>query len=137
MTLTEFFTYLGAPLVNQRWSWGGVRPSDGAVFLRVWQDEGRKLDGSSYTQVTFTKFFADNNSSLGYAERLQHIESIRSGQPSYMIMCVARDTGASPREVAMFNRDDIFVGGRLVEIDGDYWLERINRLPASALKARS
>jgi hypothetical protein len=136
MTLTDFFTYLGAPLVNQRWSWGAVRPGDGAVFLRVWQDEGRKIDGSWYTQVTFTKFFSENAASLGYAERLEHISAIRGGKSSYMIMCLARDPAASPREVSKFNRDDIFVGGRLIEIEGDCWLERINRLPVSALRTK-
>jgi hypothetical protein len=56
VTLTEFFAYLEAPLANQRWSWGAVRPSDGAVLLRVWQDEQRKMDGPWLTQVTFTEF---------------------------------------------------------------------------------
>jgi hypothetical protein len=96
MTLTDFFTYLGAPLVNKRWSWGAVRPSDGAVFLRVWQDEGRKMEGSWFTQVTFTKFSAENIASLGYAEGLEHIASIRDGKPSYMIMCLARDIVREP-----------------------------------------
>lgn len=137
MTLTEFFTYLGAPIVNQRWSWGGVRPNDGAVFLRVWQDEGRRIEGIWYTQVTFAKFFSQNQSSLGYAEGMQHIASIRSGKPSYMVMCLAHDTDANPREVAKFNRDDIFVGGRLIEIEGDYWLERSNRLRVSTFREKS
>jgi hypothetical protein len=135
MTLTNFFAYLGAPLVNQRWSWGAIRPSDGAVFLRVWQDEQRKIEGNWFAQVTFTKSFAENTPSLGYAERSAHVESIRDGKPSFMVMCVARDTEASPRQVANFNRDDIFVGGRLIEVDNDCWLERVNRLPVSAIRA--
>lgn len=134
MTLTDFFAYLGAPLVNQRWSWGAVRPGDGAIFLRVWQDEERKIEGSWFTQITFTKFFAENPTSLGYAERLEHIACVRGGKPSYMVMCLARDKDANPREVAKFNRDHIFVGGRVIEIDGDCWLERVDRLPISAVR---
>jgi hypothetical protein len=36
------FEKLGAPLKNTVWSWGGVR-ADGAIFLRVWEDEKRKI----------------------------------------------------------------------------------------------
>ena len=137
MTLTEFFAYLEAPLANQRWSWGAVRPSDGAVLLRVWQDEQRKMDGAWFTQVTFTEFSKENPSSRGYAERLGHVELIRSGAPSYMVMCQARDVHANPREVASFDRNDVFVGGRLVDIEGDYWLERSARRPASSIRLKA
>ncbi len=49
MSQAELFETLGAPLKNVRWSWGGVRKSDGAVFLRVWQDGTKKSMGN----VTF------------------------------------------------------------------------------------
>lgn len=137
MTLTDLFSYLGTPLANQRWSWGAVRISDGAVFLRVWQDEQRKIDGSWFTQITFTEFSKANPSNLGYAERLKHVELIRSGSPSYMVMCQARDIGANPREVASFDRNDVFVGGRLIDINGDYWLERSARRPVSVVRSKA
>lgn len=34
MAQTQSFEWLGAPLVNTRWSWGAVR-RDGIVFLRT------------------------------------------------------------------------------------------------------
>jgi hypothetical protein len=71
MTLTGLFASLGAPLANQRWSWGAVRPTDGAVILRVWQDEGRKIDGAAFTQITFMGPSEASASNLGYAERLK------------------------------------------------------------------
>lgn len=132
MTLPDLFAYLGAPLANPRWSWGAVRPADGAVFLRVWQDEQRKIAGAGFSQVTFDHFFNDNPSNLGYIERLKHVERVRNGASSYLLMCLARDVHASPREVASFDRNDIFVGGRLVEAEGNYWLERCARRPLSA-----
>jgi hypothetical protein len=136
VTLTDFFAYLGAPLHNQRWSWGAVR-LDGAVFLRVWQDEQRKIDGSWFTQVTFRNFFNDNPSNLGCLERLKHVELVRSGAPSFMVMCLAKDVAASPREVASFDRNDVFVGGRLIEVEGNHWLERVARRPGSAVRFAS
>jgi hypothetical protein len=136
MTLTELFTYLGAPLANSRWSWGAVRPDDSAIFLRVWQDEQRKVDGRWYTCVSDCQPVATKPIQLGSAERNQHVDLIRGGAPSYLVMCRARDKTAQPRAVADFDRNDVFVGGRLVDLDGNWWLERTARKPISAVRLR-
>ena len=104
------------------------------MFLRVWQDEQRKMEGVCFTQVTFRDFFQGNPSNLGYLERLKHVELVRDGAPSYMVMCLAKDVHANPREVASFDRNDVFVGGRLIEVDGNYWLERSARQPVSSVR---
>jgi hypothetical protein len=137
VTLSELFTSLGAPLANQRWSWGAVRKSDGAVFLRVWQHEGRTVDGLRVTQVSFGEFFKRDPANLGCAERLGHLELVRNGSPSYMIMCLARDPTATRRVIKSFDRDSVFLGGRLVDIDGDLWLERADRLPITKARIAS
>jgi hypothetical protein len=52
--ITRFFDDLGAPLTNMQWSWGAVR-SDGAVFVRVWEDEitaGRSCYSDDTVQPT-------------------------------------------------------------------------------------
>ena len=49
---SELLRRLGAPILNVVWSWGAVRPADGVVFLRVWQDRERKVDGKWYTMLT-------------------------------------------------------------------------------------
>ena len=134
MTITDLFRYLGAPLANQRWSWGSVRPTDGAVFLRVWQDESRKLEQGSYSQITFAEFFRANPSNVGYVERTKHVELIRAGAPSFMVMCVAADPKANPRKIARIDRNDVFVGGALRDVDGDWWLERTERRPIAAVR---
>jgi hypothetical protein len=136
MTITDFFSSLGAPLTNQRWSWGAVRPSDGTVFLRVWQDEERKVGGAWFTKITFTEFFKSNPGNLGYLERLKHVDLLRAGARSGMVMCKARDVHASVRTVASFDRNDMFEGGRLVEIEGDCWLERAARRPVSNFRPK-
>jgi len=127
ITLTELYNFLGAPLANQRWSWGAVRPSDSAVILRVWQDECTALDGNHVVQVTFSDWSAEHPGNLGHAERLTHLELIRTGAPAYMIMCNAADTEASPRKVAAFNDREFFARGRILKHCGDQWLERKGR----------
>ena len=135
MTLTQLFTFVGAPLANNRWSWGAVRPKDGAVFLRVWQDECRAIDGMQMVQITFHKWFMDNPGNLGYTERLKHINLIRGGAPSYMVMCEAVDIKASPRTVKSFNDREIFIGGKLTDHAGDSWLQRVERRPVGKVRA--
>ena len=128
MSLTQHFEKLGAPLTNSRWSWGAVRPSDGVLFLRVWQDQKVRLDGNNHMRVTHHAAYKGNETSLGYVERLAHIELVRQGAKVYMIMCIAKDPKAVPRSVASFIADDIFVGGNIVDHEGDTWIEQAGRL---------
>ncbi len=128
MTQSDLFVLLGAPLANTRWSWGSVR-ADGAVFLRVWEDRTRKHDGASYVQVTHTKKYKNNPNNPGYRERLKQVELVRQGALCYMIMCEAVDVNAIPRQVKKFNNDDVFVGGNIVQIDDDWWIELLHRMP--------
>ena len=51
MTQEDLFATLGAPLANVRWSWGAVRPADGAVILRVWKDNVQTHDGREYVRI--------------------------------------------------------------------------------------
>jgi hypothetical protein len=36
-----------------------------------------------------------------------------------MVMCQAEDVEAVPRSIKSFNRNELFVGGELLELDGD------------------
>lgn len=129
MSQKELFKKLGAPLVNARWSWGAVRESDGAVLLRVWQDEIKKHNGRLFMRITANDYFQNNDpSNLGWQERLRHIDLIRNGIASYMIVCVAKDVSAIPREVQSFNKNEVFQGGQLIDADGDTWLELGERI---------
>ncbi len=133
MHLSELFRSLDAPLVNIRWSWGAIRSSDGAVFLRVWQDQTKRLSGHLWVQVTDSETF-EGEASAGHEERLQHIDRIRGGARSYMIMCSATELGVIPRCIAMFNHLEIFVGGELKIMNGEWWLEAVRRLPLAAVR---
>lgn len=128
MSLTQHFNKLGAPLKNSRWSWGSVRDSDGVVFLRVWQDRKVRLDGKTYMMVTHHAAYVGNESSPGYKERLAQVASVRAGSPVYMIVCIVEDPDARPRKIKSFIADDLFVGGEVIEYDGDIWIEQAGRV---------
>lgn len=68
MTQSAFFAMLGAPLHNVRWSWGAVRPEDGAVFLRVWTDRMRPRDDVQFVQVTHNHAFLTNPRKAAHQE---------------------------------------------------------------------
>lgn len=134
MSLSGYFERLGAPLANVRWSWGAAR-DDGSVVLRVWQDGTIRKDGKMLVRLTHLEKYGDDrgNDNLGYVERLQHVDLIRQGARSYLVMCLAKDPSASPREIKSFNNDEVFVGGDLQTIDGEAWVEVVSRVPASAV----
>lgn len=89
-TITQHFANLGAPLANPLWSWGAVRKSDGLVILRVWNDEKLTIDGRLFRKLADPEFAT----SLGYAERLEHLEMIRGGKPGFMVIVTAKDPDA-------------------------------------------
>ncbi|MDQ7968574.1 MAG: hypothetical protein REI95_02935, partial [Oxalicibacterium faecigallinarum] len=133
---SALFKELGAPLNKHMWSWGSVRETDGAVFLRVWQDGTKKMierGGRYYTWVTDV---VDADQSLGANERRAHVEMIRGGRDSYMIMCQAVDDEAKVRDIAGFNEDELFLGGELWEFDGAIWLEHTGRVQVRDIRQK-
>jgi hypothetical protein len=44
-------------------------------------------------------------------------------------MCVAKDIDAKPRKIKSFNSSEVFLGGELMERDGETWIERNARVP--------
>ena len=136
--IAKFFLSLGAPLKNIRWSWGAIHPVDGAVFLRVWQDRKFVENRVMFMMVTHNEMYQgidDNN--LGYCERREHIAAISVGAPCYMVMCLAVDPSASPRQIKSFNSVDLFVGGGIVERDGDSYIQVKERIPVLKVLHRS
>ena len=134
MSLTDLFDKLGAPLANQRWSWGGTR-EDGTVFLRVWQDRKKKLDGKWFMMITHHSAYIDNPDSLGYQERLRHVQAVKEGATCYMVMCLADNPEDRPRQIKSYDKNDVFLGGDVREADGDTWLELKERVPIKSLAA--
>ena len=126
VTITEFFKRIGAPLANPRWSWGGVA-KDGTVILRAWQDGLRTIGDKKYFRLTNHSFFKGSENNHGYQERIRHVDLVASGAACLLVMCLAKDPKAHPREIASFNSNDLFVGGELLSHEGDYWIEFVDR----------
>lgn len=125
MSITQMFARLGAPLVNHVWSWGAVSNDGQKVYLRVWQDEHRRLpDGRIAFRLTNHGFIAANPqySSPGWPERLSHIQLIRNGAQGYCIMVIAVAIHAIPREIQSYIENAVFP---ITDLDrdaaGDEW----------------
>ena len=52
-----------------------------------------------------------------------------------MVMCEAVDVHAVPRAVKDFNGNEVFPGGRIVELDGDWWIELLPRVSVKDVAA--
>ncbi len=135
MSLSELFVSLGAPLSNVRWSWGAVRSQDGAVFLRVWDDQKIKLGEHRYVRVTAYDHFKDKPGDLGWSERLQHIEQIKNGAKTYMVVCFAVDVTAAPRAIKTYSERVLLEGGGLIKHNGDLWMEIVATLPVDKVRS--
>ncbi|HET7308196.1 MAG TPA: hypothetical protein VFK24_10365 [Gammaproteobacteria bacterium] len=136
MSPKDLFDRVGSPLLNVRRSWGSIRPIDGAVFLRVWQDECHKIDGQYFVRITANRYFLEQDpTNFGYQERLDHVEKIKAGSQAYLVMCRAKDPKAHPRAIAGINDRELFKGGAIREIDGDIWIALENRIPVGEVRA--
>lgn len=128
MSITRFFAkQLNAPLANGRWSWGAQCPS-GGIYLRVWADEFKSMDGKRWARLTRQSAFADRSSHPGWAERKRHVAVVAGGAKAYAVVCRAKDPKAATRQIASFKRDAVLVGGTVrVDSHGDHWLEIVGR----------
>jgi hypothetical protein len=129
MNISSFFEKLGAPLRVNRQSWGAVREKDGAVFLRVWQDRKMVKDKTPVMMVTHREKYVNDQNNFGFKERLEHVELIRNGAKCFIVMCKVKDREAMPRTIETFNDKEIFVGGDILEIDGETWVKVHSRVP--------
>lgn len=136
MTMKSFFEDLGAPLTNPMWSWGAVREQDKTVFLRVWLDGTKKHKALGDKYYSWISQADEQDQSLGAAERRKHVELIRSGYRALMVMCIAQDDEADVRAIREWDENDLRLGGKVVEHEGQIWLENVKRIAAFDEKPR-
>lgn len=134
MTLSALFEWLGAPLKNVRWSWGSLRAADGAVFLRVWEDGFKQLQGLQVVDVLHTTW---EGRSPGFNERKEHLELVKRGAPCYMIVCVAKDPSESPRVIESFDARYLYKGGQVLERVSHAYIQVVARVPAERARSLS
>lgn len=126
MSLEEFFRKIGAPLNNVLWSWGAIG-EDGNIYLRVWQDETKKIEGRLHVRVFLSGIHDDSNP--GNNERLRHIKMIEDGAKCFLIMCIVKDLNAPKRQIKRYIENELFVGGGLLKVGDDIWIEITDRIP--------
>lgn len=132
MDLRELFDALGVTLQDARWSWGGVRESDKSVFLCVWQDSIREIDGKRHVWVSDVE---GADESLGARELLAHIGLIRSGYVAYIVQCRPEDEETSPKPNKAVHDMEVLVGAALLKRDDGFWLEVADRSLIRAVMA--
>lgn len=122
MTMSLMFEKLGARLHNNLWSWGAKTESERLVYLRVWEDEKKIIDGKYCVNVLARESF-EGKKNLGYEERVKQVELVKEGAECFLIVCVARDTNARPRKVAYYDKATVYPTKGFIEHDGDLWIE--------------
>lgn len=126
MKISKFFEeILKAPLANNRWSWGAVRPNSNQVFLRVWEDQIDKSVRPNRVSVLRGNW---KTSRAGHMERERHVAALQNGATGYGVACTAVDRVASKRKIASFDEKYLVKFGRVVEQDGDLSAEIVGRV---------
>ncbi|WOX04222.1 hypothetical protein [Microbulbifer pacificus] len=111
MNISDYFSkVLQAPLKNIQWSWGAE--NEKAVFLRSWVPEydGRRV---------YVLGDRDDYGSPGYRERIQHIESIKSGMPGFVVLLEPQDPTAEKWIIKRFEEKVYPIKG--FEKEADEW----------------
>ena len=119
-TITEMFQYCNAPLKNTRWSWGAVSVNNEIFYV---ENELVVIEDRRFYRVTHLAVYKDKMFHPGIRERLDHVERI-TRLSSFMIKCRAKNPKAIPREFKDFDVSHIGAGGKLIDIEGDKWLEQ-------------
>jgi hypothetical protein len=116
MNISTFFKLIKAPLKNTRWSWGAAR-KDGAVVLRVWQQDISNgmviVRGIGYKGP-------------GSAEREQHLAT---GTGFYCVTCRGTDKDG----ISGFDKRDVWYGRELSTVDGITYLKLMHRVAVGEL----
>jgi HNH endonuclease len=111
-SISRFFSDLGLPLNNIRWSWG-ARSGD-LLLLRTWADEFKK-EGDVRRVTTLRGVGGYRNAdSYGLDERYRHLEALwAGGVAGYTVMATVVDPAVRPREIKDYRDDGVFSIERL------------------------
>lgn len=114
--ISQFFSDLGLPFNNKRWSWGAQR--DDVVVLRTWQHDYRVKE-KKITVLQALDSYRDSDS-YGLDERIRHVQKLWTGPSAgYLVIATAKDPDATPREIKYYRDDVLFTISHLeVEENG-------------------
>jgi putative restriction endonuclease len=129
-----FSRTLGAPLRNARWSWGAISPTTGQLFLRIWEDQRKTVDGVSCFLILRGKW---RSNSEGTPERHEHIELMKRGARAFGVVQVAERTGGGGRVMKSFNSHALIRFGRLIEKGDSVYATIAGQVPVAAVEGRN
>lgn len=132
MGINQFFVEtLGANPGNPRWSWGAYDSFTDRVYLRVWADEFRVVDGLECVLVLRS---TPRIASSGRQERETHLDRVRAGSAGFGIVCEAVDPSAhGARKIKRFNTETLIEIAALKVQDDDIYAVVGRRLPVNQL----
>lgn len=135
MGISKFYKdTLGANLANSRWSWGAFNPSTNQLFLRVWGDQIRTINGQDCVSLLLLN---SKDSSMGLPERKRHIQSLQQGTEGYGVVCTAIDKlKGSARTIKSFDEQTLLKFGQLSNDGTRIYAEIIDRVPVAELSRK-
>ena len=94
MAISRFFESLGARLTNIRQSWGATHRTDKAVYLRVWQEDQKVLQGQNVVRLLLPpNLHGGSVTAHGYTQRQRHIGKILRSYDCFCVVAWGRDSG--------------------------------------------
>lgn len=112
-SISRFFSDLGVPLHNDRWSWGAERGN--IIVLRTWADQ---YDSKARRVAVLQIQTLVESVSAGLDERVRQLKKIwQGGIAAYTIVATAVDPDVKQRSIVSY-RDDLFPI-QSIEVDDD------------------
>lgn len=134
-SLSRYFELLGAPLKNSRWSWGAVRQSDGAIFLRQWEDHIFEHEGARYVGIWYELAPPPEPTDLGARERWEHVKQVKKNGRCFIVIVVAKSPIVTNREIAWFDERQVYPADAPQRI-GDHLAVRLGKpIPFETMRA--
>lgn len=130
---TFFRRTLGAPLRNDRWSWGAMNESTGQLYLRVWADQREEVDG---VPCFLLKEHSWATTSRGSPERQRQIELMKQGAQAFGVVCVARNIHAPHRTIKNFDSESLVRLGSPIERGGSTYAIIAGQVLTRAVRKR-
>ncbi len=134
--ITNFFAEeLRAPLHMPRQSWGAYIDGEDAVILRAWDDQSKYwFSGKLHWKIL--DMMHDRTNEAGYNERVNQIEAIRQGAQCFIVRIFAIDPETNTRKIRKFTKGYLWIGGALLQHEGNWYIEIIDSIPLHEFKKR-
>jgi len=132
MSISDFYkNTLGANLRNQRNSCGAYNPITNRLFLRVWRDDKKIIEGKEVIKICSKN---SKSKSRGYPERIRHVNDLKDGVEGYGVLCDKKiNESKNERSIKHFDNDFLLQFGKVIEVGKYIYTQIVNRIPVEDL----